>query len=103
VIVPLTVQGAVIGVLYADTIQPGARLSDRDASLALAIADQAGLASLCVDALGRINVNTPANSILVQYVQPTTSGGMASHVFKLDDATFSSFKAAVSTWAAAEK
>jgi two-component system, NarL family, sensor histidine kinase UhpB len=44
VIVPLTVQGAVIGVLYADTIRPGARLSDRDASLALAIADQAGLA-----------------------------------------------------------
>jgi two-component system, NarL family, sensor histidine kinase UhpB len=44
VIVPLTVQGAVIGVLYADTTRAGARLSDRDASLALAIADQAGLA-----------------------------------------------------------
>jgi len=65
--------------------------------------DQAGLASLCVDALGRINVNAPASSILVQYVQPTTSGGMASHVYKLDDATFNSFRAAVSTWAAAEK
>ncbi len=65
--------------------------------------DQAALANLCVDALGRINVTTPASSILVQYVQPTTLGGMASHPFKLDDATFNSFKAAVSTWAAAEK
>ncbi len=65
--------------------------------------DQAALANLCVDALGRINVMTPASSILVQYVQPTTLGGMASHPFKLDDATFNSFKAAVSTWAAAEK
>ena len=65
--------------------------------------DQTALASLCVDALGRINVTTPASSILVQYVQPQSSGGMASHVFKLDDATFNSFKAAVSTWAAAEK
>lgn len=66
--------------------------------------DQMGLANLCVDALGRINVMTPASSILVQYVQPTSLGGMASHPYKLDDATtFNNFKAAVSTWAAAEK
>ncbi|HNN52768.1 MAG TPA: hypothetical protein PKO07_17190 [Pseudomonadota bacterium] len=65
--------------------------------------DQTALASLCVDALGRINVTTPDKSILVQYVQPPTQGGIASHVFKLDDATFTSFKAAVSAWAAAEK
>lgn len=66
--------------------------------------DQTGLANLCVDALGRINVTTPASSILVQYVQPTSLGGMASHPFKLDDTTtFNNFKAAVGTWAAAEK
>lgn len=65
--------------------------------------DQTALASLCVDALGRINVTAPNKSILVQYVQPPTQGGIASHVFKLDDATFNSFKAAVSAWAAAEK
>ena len=44
VIAPLVAQGEVIGVLYSDTVEPGAVISERAAFLAAAIADQAALA-----------------------------------------------------------
>jgi hypothetical protein len=66
--------------------------------------DAKQLQDFCLSSRGRVDRNSPANSILIKQITPQAQGGTPNHPFKQTDAAaLQRFSSAVQSWAAAEK
>src|SRR5262249_38831440 len=65
--------------------------------------DDMALHTLCIYALGRLNLTDLSKSVLILQPAPTTSGGTPNHPYKYPDATFQAYNTEVTTWGNGEK
>lgn len=66
--------------------------------------DTKALQALCLSTLGRVDRNSPGNSIIIKQITPQNLGGTPNHPFKQTDATArTKFVNAIQAWATAEK
>lgn len=66
--------------------------------------DMSKLGLFCLEALSRVQVTNPTQSVLVLQPTPPAMGGTPNHPYKLSDpAILTAFTTAVSNWAAKEK
>lgn len=65
---------------------------------------EADIQKMCVYALGRMNLTTLPQSMLIIQPQPAASGGTANHPYKITNAdSFQAYQTALTTWGMGEK
>jgi hypothetical protein len=64
--------------------------------------DMTAMQTLCVYALGRLNLQNLSQSVLILQPEPTSMGGTSNHPYKLDSSSFPPFQSAVMTWGMGE-